>query len=315
MGISFKEFETAMETFGAKRIFGQSGSRFDIPVPCFEVAGIYFLHSGSYYIVQRKSKASAEIMNRAMAEFGEKYPGGDNFWYGEVHSIRGILTLAAMIEGIYSKEKVDELTNETYKKILRSSLIQGNAKFPFKKVAIRRKWKEFYKLVLEYDNIANPFCKKADLLKNPSEYLDKVDISLSFGTNNSVSVGLTAKEKLSTDFSDYAKGWYYHTNGWNDIEKGEESGYTSMGHYYSNGLDKQPIDEVVYLDYTTSGGYKERSGDVDLRISLMTGLAWKTYREEDAAPVTDEQLEIMNTHLKRSIEKIKRIIIDEMIQK
>ena len=27
----------------------------------------------------------------AMAEFGETYPGGDNFWFGEIHSVKGLL--------------------------------------------------------------------------------------------------------------------------------------------------------------------------------------------------------------------------------
>lgn len=318
MGISFQEFSTAMETYQAIRILGQKGSRWNIPVPCFNVAGIDFRHSGSYYIVQRGGKAPEEIMNRAMAEFGEIYPGGDNFWYGEIHSVRGILTLVSMLEGKYTKELVDQLTNETYGKLLSSSLIKGNAKLPFKKASISQKWKEFYKLVLVYDNIANPFCKNVDLLKNPSEYLDKVNISIAFDKNidiaSSVKFGLKNKNSC-TDFGDNAEGWYYHTNGWNDSEKGEESGFTSMGHYYSNGVNKQPIDEVVYLYHTTGGGYKERLGDVDLRISLMTGLAWKTYKEEEAKPVTDKQLEVMIHHLKRNIERAKITILDEMVKK
>lgn len=318
MGISFKEFETAMETYGATKVFGQVGSRYNVSVPCFNVAGINFLHSGSYYIVIRGGKVPKGILNKARAKFGEKYPGGDNFWYGEIHSVRGILTLALMLEGKYTKEMVNKLTDETYKKLLSVPLIQRNTKVPLKKAVIQQKWEEFYKLVLEYDNVANPFCNNAYLLKNPSEYLDKVGISISFSEKNGIvdSVKLNLKTKnSSTNFDDNEKGWYYHTNGWNDIEKGDESGYTAMGHYYNNGLDKRPIDEVVYLNYTTGGGYDERPGDIDLRISLMTGLAWRTYKEEDAAEVTDKQLEVMITHLKRSIERTKKIIIDEMIQK
>ena len=63
-----------------------------------------------------------------------------------------------MLESKYTKELVDQLTNETYRKLLSSPLIKGNAKLPFKKASISQKWKEFYKLVLVYDNIANPYC-------------------------------------------------------------------------------------------------------------------------------------------------------------
>ena len=123
MGISIKEFQMAMEAYGAKRLADQSGSRYDYLVPCFEVRGVHFLHSGSYYIVQREQKVPDDIFNEAMAMFGEKHPGGDNFWWGETHSVKGILTLVALLEGRYSKELIDELTNETYKKLLECPLI------------------------------------------------------------------------------------------------------------------------------------------------------------------------------------------------
>lgn len=117
MGITIREFQAAMETYGAERLPNCKGSRYSVSVPCFNVAGTIFLHSGSYYIVQRGEIASEEVMNSAMAQLGEKHPGKDHFWWGEIHSIRGILTLAAMLDRKYSKELVDELTNETYKKL------------------------------------------------------------------------------------------------------------------------------------------------------------------------------------------------------
>lgn len=87
MGITIREFQVAMETYGAERLSNCSGSRYSVSVPCFNVAGTKFFHSGSYYIVHREKDVPEEIMNRAMAEFGEKHPGGDHFWWGETHSI------------------------------------------------------------------------------------------------------------------------------------------------------------------------------------------------------------------------------------
>lgn len=124
-GITIREFQVAMETYGAERLSNCSGSRSGVSVPCFNVAGTKFFHSGSYYIVYREKDVPEEIIKLAMAEFGEKHPGGDNFWWSTVHSIKGMLTLAAMLEGKYSKEMVDELTNKTYKKLDCSS-IQSN---------------------------------------------------------------------------------------------------------------------------------------------------------------------------------------------
>lgn len=97
MGISIREFEVAMETYGATRMKDRYGSRFRILVPCFYVRGVEFYHSGSYYIVTGNQKVPDEIMNQAMAEFKETHPGKDNFWWGEIHTVRGILTLVAML--------------------------------------------------------------------------------------------------------------------------------------------------------------------------------------------------------------------------
>ena len=156
MGISIAEFRVAMETYGAKRLPDQEGSRYNILVQCFTIGDVNFLHSGSYYIVRRGNRAPDEIMDKAMAEFGEKHPGGDNFWWGEIHSIKGILTLAAMIEGKYSKELINELANTTYKKLLECSLIQTNVEFPFQSNQ-SPKMEELYKKLAEYSNIVNPF--------------------------------------------------------------------------------------------------------------------------------------------------------------
>ncbi len=109
MGISIAEFQVAMEAYGAERLPDRKGIRFKDAVPCFYVRGITFVHSGTYYIVQQGAKASKEVMNEAMAEFGEKSPGGENFWFDGIHSVRGLLTLAAMLENKYSKEDISLL--------------------------------------------------------------------------------------------------------------------------------------------------------------------------------------------------------------
>ena len=157
MGISIREFQVAMETFGAERLPNREGSRYSVLVPCFQLKGIQFFHSGSYYIVHRGNDVPDDIMNRAMAEVGEKHPGGDNFWWGEVHSIRGMLTIATMLRGDYSKDFVDELTNKAYQKVLDCSLIKRNAQFPFEFSNHSSKMQELRKLLEEYSDAINPF--------------------------------------------------------------------------------------------------------------------------------------------------------------
>ena len=156
MGISISEFRVAMETYGAKRLPDREGSRYSIIVPCFAIGDVEFLHSGSYYVIQCGNKAPEEIMNKAMAELGEKDPGGDNFWYGGIHSVKGMLTIAAMLEGKHSSEFVNELTNTTYKNLLECSLIQTNVEIPFNSNH-SPKMEELRKTLAEYSNIVNPF--------------------------------------------------------------------------------------------------------------------------------------------------------------
>ena len=226
MGITIAEFRVAMETYGAKRLPDREGSRYNILVPCFAVGDVEFLHSGSYYIVQRGNKVPEKIMDKAMAEFGEKHPGGDNFWWGETHSVKGILTLSAMLEGKYSKELIDELANTTYKKLLESSLLQTNVEFPFQ-ITHSPKMEKLCKKLVEYSNIANPFGNDAFNFKEPIEYFDSVKLTLSTKGGSKPHVYLTIEGKsFESMYGNDSNGWYYDT--FILIQKNRKNGYIIM---------------------------------------------------------------------------------------
>ena len=87
MSITIREFQVAMETYGAERSSDYCVSGNNVLVPCFNVAGTYFIHSSSNYIVQRGKRVPEEILICAMAELGEKHPGGKNFWWGQIQSL------------------------------------------------------------------------------------------------------------------------------------------------------------------------------------------------------------------------------------
>lgn len=310
MGITIAEFRVAMETYGAKRLPDQEGTRYNVLVPCFSIGNVDFRHSGSYYVVQWRTPQ--KIMDKAMAELGEKHPGGDNFWWGEIHSVKGILTLAAMLEGKYSKELIDELVNTTYKKLLECSLIQKNVEMPFRNIH-SSKMVELCKKLTEYSNIVNPFGNETVELKEPKEYIDSLKLSIAFKEGETPYVRLNVEDESSrAKYSNDSEGWCYDTKIL--IQNYEKNSYISLVHYYTNGTDHCPIDEVVYLNYkVNAGSYEHHPDDIDLRISLKTGLAWKTYKEKQAAPTTDEQIDIMITYLNTCIKKIKQRIISYMI--
>lgn len=318
MGISIREFQVTMETFGAERLLDREGSRYNILVPCFQIKGIEFFHSGSYYIVHRGNKVPGDIMNRAMAELGETHPGGDNFWWGEVHSIKGMLTLATMLRGDYSKELVDELTNQAYKELLECSLIKSNVKFPFECSKRSPKMQELRKLLEEYSNVVNPFGNCNFKLKEPIEYLDKVKVGLAAGHEESADAYsvLTLTSPSSEAYFRYdSKGWTYRSSVL--VQNNHKNGFIHFYHYYENGRNNRNVDEVVYLYYdvqrTGKAPYDDNPEDIDLRISLKTGLTWRTYKEAEARPATCKQIDVMITHLKRSIKCLKKNIIRNII--
>lgn len=314
MGMSIEEFRVTMEVYEAMRVGNAEGSRYPIIVPRFNIQGVDFIHSGSYYVVQRGNKVPNEIMEKAMAAVGETHPGGKHFWWGEIHSVRGMHTLAAMLEGKYSKELIDKLTNETYKRLLDSELIKKNHEFEFKDMH-SPKMEELYKLLIEYHNIVNPFGNAELKLKDPIKYLDSIDISLSTNNGSKRDVNLCMEtNSAQVTFHDHSEGWCYDT--FVNIQKYRRNGYVNIGHYYNNGKDHRDIDEVVRLYYKVNRQtYREDHNDIDLRISLKTGLAWKTYREEQAALATDKQIEIMSSYLENTIKKVKRRVLNNMIAK
>lgn len=319
MGISIREFQVTMETFKARRLEDCLGSRYRKLVPCFQINEIQFYHSGSYYVVCGQNKISDNIMNSAMAEVGEKYPGGSNFWYGEVHSIKGMLVLATMLRGDYSRKLVDELTNEVYKKLLECSLLKTNLKFPFEFSTQSPKMEELRKLLEDYSNAINPFSNEELKIKEPIEYLDKVKMKLSVGKEGSSDAYLNLfweGSSFEATFSIHSEGWTYSSSV--PSKKNGKKGMLSIYHYYENGTNNTDVDNIVHLCYEAERQKEDDilttyPEDIDLNISLKTGLAWKTYEESKAVPVTNKQIDIMISHLKKSIRILKKKLIRNIV--
>lgn len=312
MGISIQEFQMAMEVFGARRLNDGIGTRYNISVPCFEVKDTIFLHSGSYYVVQRGTKVTEQIMNRAMAEFEEEYPGGDNFWYNEIHSVKGILTLVLMLNNQYSKEIVNRLTSETYQKLLQIPLIQQKFDKTQSRVQDDR-YKNLTERLEEFDTIVNPFIENNFKFQEPSQYLDKIAMKISYFRNADDSILLSISvQQIEMIFRREKSSWRYSIEIRDNLE--ETECYTYVVHFCNNENDSTTMDEVIFLEKRTNECL-EISNDIDLRISLKNGLAWETYNRIRAKPATDEQIEIMMMYLSDVIEKAKTTIINNMIRK
>lgn len=312
MSISIAEFRTALETYGAERLPDATGSRYNVPVPCFNVNGVIFKHSGSYYIVKRGEEVPDEVMDQAMAEFGEKHPGGRNFWWGEIHSVKGILTLASMLDGKYSKELVNELSNKTYKKLLECSLIQENVDLPER--VHTPDMEKLFKAVDKFDKTVNPFMADFDM-KDPEEYTDRVEVAVDTAVDDTLFASISIYGRsCQTDHDIDSDGWYFTATA--NVQKNRKNGFITIGHFYNNGNDHRPVDECVWVHYKTKRHtYRSDPSDIHLTISLSTGLAWTDSDENHATPVTDEQLRIMIIHINEVIKKLHKRAIRYMIDR
>ena len=118
MGISINEFETAMEIYGATRLSDIKIN--DTIIPRFFVADVVLQHSGSDYVFQNGRKIPIEIMSKATAELGKKYPYVDNFQGEKILSVQGLLTLVSMFENRYRKDLIERYTKKIEQKLFKA---------------------------------------------------------------------------------------------------------------------------------------------------------------------------------------------------
>lgn len=300
MEITIRQFVVAMETYGAKRMRDIRSPKSHLNVPAFKVGKFEFLHSGSDYIFPYRRKIPEEIVKQAIQECGEEHIS----WNQIVHSIEGMLTLAAMIDDKYSKDSVDRMLNEIYKKLLSEMDIYSSLEFPFHN-AQSPKMKELCNLLAVFCKVVNPF-ESGMKLKDPIDYLNLIErISCEDNTRLCLS---TETESVCTLFIKDKSGWMYHSKCSN--EKNHNKGGIVIEHNYNDGTNQEfPLDETVLLSYESN----EETQEFVLEISLKTGLAWENYEEEKAMPVTNEQIEMVIDCLKISIEQIRQNIVDYMV--
>lgn len=323
MKIGYREFMVAMEEYGVESIYDRFFGT------CFEIKGTYFVHVDNDYVLLREKRVPEEIMNRAIAELGERSPEKEHFLHGEIHSVKGMMTLVSMLDENYNKRMVEKLTNKTYKELTECKALKSNVGFTFHNIYLT-KMEKLYELLTEYSNIVNPFGNPKFKFKEPNQYVDVIDINLVDDPNR-------IRRHLASEPVDWEKEHYTYLELTNDsailslekrgnswwykasmeIPRNKTKCYIEILHYYKDGKDNNgnKTDEVVYLYYKeNSKSYRHSSKDIDLNISLKTGLTWSNDKKEEAKPVTDDQIEVMIKYLKKSIKEIKNRIVNNMIE-
>lgn len=189
--------------------------------------------------------------------------------------------------------------------------MSGSIKMP-QKIYENPSMRKLYELIAEFDSLVNPFGNPKYVVRNPKTYLSEINVKY---VQNAYKINLTLSSssvELTNNTYFGENKWNYQFSTWSDKERKREGKVTLLNHYYDNSKDKEEPDEIIYL-YHSAGGFAPQNGDIDLRISLKTGLAWKDY---DGIPrvASQNQINIMIKHLKNSIRIIRQELINKIVE-
>lgn len=309
MSISTREFCIAMELLGANKLNDMFYPKHTTYVPCFQVGDCEFLHGGDGFVVQANHKIPRELLEKAMNEFGEKYPEGYNFRWDEIHSVEGILTLCTMIENRYTKEFVQDLVDQIYTKIIDQSLATSNKQPHFH----TPKMDLILALIDAYDNIVNPFGDAALKMKKASEYMKTIKTFFSIPDDETTIVRLK-NLNTQTEFNKTITGWHYSSILWNTSNTTYDGGYTSIDHHFEITRNNKSISEYLLLQYTSQDDYKDYPGDIFMRLDLKNATICRPYIDKVPHLATDEELDLIIQHLQNTMIRLKKDILAYMVE-
>ena len=309
MSISTREFCIAMEIIGATKLNDRFYPKHTRYVPCFQVNGVDFIHGGDGFVVTVNHKIPRELLECAMAEFGEKYPEGYNFRWDEIHSVEGILTLCTMLKNCYSKELVQSFVDEIYYKIIEQShaITNNHPHFHTSKMDL------ILSFVNAYDNIINPFGNATLKLKKPSQYMKDIKVFFSIPDEDTTIVRLK-NLNTQTEFSKTLTEWHYSSMFWNTSNTSYDGGYTSVDHHFEISRKSKTISEYILLQYTSHDDYRDYPGDIFIKLDLKNAMTCKPYIEKEPHLATDEELDLIILHLQNTICRIKQDILKYLVR-
>lgn len=313
-GISIKEFEVTMKALGATRLLDSPSSRYNyILVPCFVVKGVSFIHSGTNYIVQLYNENTDKIVKNVIAALGKNCPDSFQSYDGNIYSIKDLIALVSILNGNYSTEFVNNLTNTVYKKILDREALKNPNVIDIGD-NLSPKMNQLCQVLRRYDLILQPFSNKELKLKDPINYLDKVYIHSDI-TSDTTHISLVTN-KAAMHYSNDINGCFLHNNFL--VERNGKTTYLSVGHSLHNGLDMRRIGNTVFFNYDVgnlgNNFSTSHSDDFNLRINIERGITWKIYEEtRKVHPVTNEQIDLFIHHLEIAMQSVESDIISNMV--
>lgn len=291
MTISNFEFRVAMETYKAKKI--------DYSIkPCYDIAGVKFLKKFEN-CVSLLPYGNKELISHSITETRKIFPSHIKGHF--IFSIKALFTLATLIDGVYSEENVNGLTNKTYKKAIKIIESINMTNSPYRN-SLNLKMIELYNLLDQYKSIVNPFLKSRNL-KDPIMYLDKFDDFYieKFMLRNGFEVCMTSgsyssifyviKDELSLVTTMY------------DTIIPKASGYINIHYIYVDSPKKK--DEIVSFHYKANKSISSLN-DIHWTFSLKAV-------EEESRPLNEKQLKTIIVALKETIIVLENELLSKML--
>lgn len=308
MSITKEEFRVCMEACGAEIIKEEKvqDGKF---VNYFMICGVKFLHNGERYALILEPKLAKNVIDSVIAKFGGKYSAKANIWRNEVHTVDALLTVILMLQKNYSEENLVKLVNKVYKNLFTCEFLQQKLQVQNMKYS---KYEELYKVLKDYMEVVNPF-RKNNQLKKPSEYLDKVKVSLSTSHENSEFGQLTLSNTIvNMNYINDSKGWSYST--FIRLDAPGILEYVDLRYYSAKENESSHFENIVILHEISSLNYQKfnKCNKCNLKINVEDETIRSLEVGYEDEGVNEQEIKSIVEYLKLCIFKVNEKLLAEM---
>lgn len=299
--ISSIEFRTAMKVFGTK----ENKTVDKYLQPCYTIRGINFSFFADT-VTWLGDELPEEILEKAreILSNGNNQIEDSHFENHTIYTVKGLLTIAALLENKYTKEYIENLLNQTYKRILK---IVNPGKMPKDGLT------KIQDMLDEFKKCVNPFESGFDL-KDPIEYIDIIKTSIQYFQDPVFPFKISSVIQLERKYIKTFLKIKYHKQKYgtrfNIVENGHLVDIVITYNKICDDSDGESFRETLTMTVRETARDK-----INMTIDLKTGKVWKYWDEDKAQKASSEILEKFIFYLKKANEAIKNRITSKMIKK
>ncbi len=264
--------------------------------PTFEIKGIYFRHSGKYFICTYNKEIPVEIREKAKEILGDKGNRGVHFWYGEIHTVLGLVTVVTMINNNYTQEYVNSIIDKVYQKLFKAYVVNKKINFKTSEYSIEK-----ITVVLEkFHRITNPLLSKELKLINPNLYENK--LKLWYDLENTSYGCITLKtDEYFINFKRKNKKWAFRYE--------DDENESIITHYYD---PKEYKEEILFIRYYTKNENSDISTEYRLNLGLQTGSILDEDKKMNERLISQIEIDLVIQKIEQAIRNIEENIISQI---